>query len=142
MTQSWPPTLTPYIVVADARRAIEWYETVLGARRRGDPYVMPDGTIGHAELGIGNAVLMLADVSRQVPVAAPSGDLHSHTLHLQVADVDAATARAADHDGRVERDPEDQPYGRNSVVVDPFGHRWMFHTPPPGEGHPAPAAGG
>src|SRR5919205_492503 len=53
---AWPPRLTPYIMVADARRAIGWYVEVFGATQRGAPYVDADGTIGHAELGIGDAV--------------------------------------------------------------------------------------
>ena len=46
---AWPPALTPYIVVSDARRAMDWYAEVLGAQRRGEPIVNPDGTIGHAD---------------------------------------------------------------------------------------------
>ncbi|MGH3716874.1 MAG: VOC family protein [Micromonosporaceae bacterium] len=138
----WPPTLTPYVAVPDARRALQWYSDVLGATPRGEPYEMPDGSIGHAEVGIGNAVLMFADSTDGVPVAAPSGGgPHSHTLHLQVADTDATTARAAAHGAQVERQPEDQPYGRVAVIVDPFGHRWMFNTPPAGDGNPAAAPG-
>ncbi|HVT68166.1 MAG TPA: VOC family protein [Trebonia sp.] len=130
---AWPPSLTPYIVVSDARRAIDWYRSVLGAQRRGDPYVNPDGTIGHAELGLGNAVLMLSEPSAlwpDVPVSAPSEGPFSHTLHLDVADVDEMTERARQAGATVEREPADQPYGRGAVVVDPFGHRWMLLRPP------------
>src|SRR5215216_1836010 len=82
---AWPPTLTPYIAVRDARRALDWYPDVFGAERRGEPYVMADGSIGHAELGIGDAVLMLSEGSTQVPVQPPlGGGTFSHTLHLQV----------------------------------------------------------
>ena len=49
---AWPPALTPYIVVSDARRAMDWYVEVFGAQRRGEPHVNADGTIGHAEVGI------------------------------------------------------------------------------------------
>jgi hypothetical protein len=50
---AWPPTLTPYIVVRDARRAMDWYAEVFGAQRRGELHVNADGTIGHAEVGFG-----------------------------------------------------------------------------------------
>jgi uncharacterized glyoxalase superfamily protein PhnB len=131
---AWPPALTPYIVVSDARRAMDWYAEVFGARRRGELYVNADGTIGHAEVSIGDAVLMFAEASDlwpDVPVRAPdSPATFSHTLHLQVDDVDASTERARRGGASVEREPTDQPYGRGSVIVDPFGHRWMLLRPP------------
>jgi uncharacterized glyoxalase superfamily protein PhnB len=131
---AWPPSLTPYIVVSDARRAMDWYVEVFGAQRRGEVYVNADGTIGHAELGIGDAVLMLSEASGlwpDVPVRAPdSPATFSHTLHLQVGDVDGTTERARRGGAAIEREPVDQPYGRGSVIVDPFGHRWMLLRPP------------
>jgi uncharacterized glyoxalase superfamily protein PhnB/catechol 2,3-dioxygenase-like lactoylglutathione lyase family enzyme len=133
---AWPPSLTPYLVVSDARRAMDWYIEVLGAQRRGEPIVNADGTIGHAELGLGDAVLMFSEASDlwpDVPVRAPdSPATFSHSLHLQVDDVDATTERARHSGASVERAPADQPYGRGSVIVDPFGHRWMLLRPPPG----------
>jgi len=131
----WPPTLTPYITVGDARRALDWYTTVFGARRRGEPYVMPDGSIGHAELAIGDAVLMLSEDSDQVPVRSPRTDpgpdrTFSHSLHVQVDDVDRTVDEARRRGAEVEREPGDQPYGRVAVIVDPFGHRWMLNKPP------------
>lgn len=129
-----PPALTPYIMVADARRAIDWYAEVFGARRRGEPWVNPDGTIGHAEISIGAAVLMLSEPSDlwpDVPVQAPDNPAaFSHTLHLEVGDVDQTTERARRAGAAVEREPADQPYGRGAVIVDPFGHRWMLLRPP------------
>jgi len=131
---AWPPALIPYIVVSDARRAMEWYVEVLGAQRRGEPIVNADGTIGHAEVGIGDAVLMFAEASDlwpDVPVRAPdSPATFSHTLHLDVDDVDARTERARRSGASVEREPAEQPYGRSSVIVDPFGHRWSLHRRP------------
>ena len=131
---AWPPALTPYIVVSDARRALNWYAEVFGAQRRGEPYVNADGTIGHAEVGIGDAVLMLSEASSlwpDVPVRAPeSPATFSHSLHLQVEDVDATTERARRSGASVEREPGDQPYGRAAVIVDPFDHRWILLRPP------------
>jgi uncharacterized glyoxalase superfamily protein PhnB len=131
---AWPPALTPYIVVSDARRAMDWYVAVLGAQRRGEPHVNADGTIGHAEVGIGDAVLMFAEASGlwpDVPVRAPDAPAtFSHTLHLEVDDVDGTTERARRGGAAVEREPADQPYGRSAVIVDPFGHRWTLLRPP------------
>ncbi|HEU5473824.1 MAG TPA: VOC family protein [Actinophytocola sp.] len=128
----WPPTLSPYIVVSDARRAVDWYVEVFGATRRGDLFELPDGSIGHAELDVGDAVLMLADESAEVPVRAPEPGTrtHSHSLHVQVDDVDAVTRRAEAAGAAVERAPADAPYGRGSTIIDPFGHRWLLLTPP------------
>lgn len=129
----WGPSLAPYIVVSDARAAMDWYVEVLGATRRGELYENADGTIGHAEVGLGDAVLMFSEASDlypEVPVAAPTGSTHSHTLHLQVGDVDEVTRRAAARGATVERPPVDQPYGRGSVIIDPFGHRWLLLKPP------------
>ena len=142
---AWSPMLTPYIVVSDARRAMDWYVEVFGAQRRGELHVNADGTIGHAEVGIGDAVLMFAEASDlwpDVPVRAPdSPATFSHTLHLEVDDVDASTERARRSGATVEREPADQPYGRGSVIVDPFGHRWMLLRPPARAGVVARPAG-
>lgn len=127
---AWPPTLTPYIVVSDARRAMDWYIEVFSAQRRGEPHVNADGTIGHAEVGVGDAVLMFSEPSDlwpDVPVRAPdSPATFSHSLHLEMDDVDGVTERARRSGASVEREPADQPYGRASVIVDPFGHRWIL----------------
>jgi predicted enzyme related to lactoylglutathione lyase len=140
---AWPPTLTPKIVVSDARRAMDWYIEVFGAQRRGEFHVNADGTIGHAEVGIGDAVLMFAEASDlwpDVPVRAPDSPVtFSHTLHLEVDDVDASTERARRSGARVEREPVDQPYGRGSVIIDPFGHRWTLLRPPARADHARPA---
>lgn len=130
-TIHWPNVLNPYIAVKDARAAIDWYRRVLDATSRGEPYVMPDGSVGHAELAIGDSVLMLAEGSDEVPVQPPdSPSLFSHTLHVQVGDADVVTEKARDAGAAIEREPEDQPYGRVAVFVDPFGHRWMVNEPP------------
>jgi uncharacterized glyoxalase superfamily protein PhnB len=121
--------LTPYLAVRDARAAIAWYGEALGARLIGEAVVMDDDRIGHAELDIAGAVVYLADEYPELGLAAP-GDSRSVTLHLIVADADAAVSRAADAGATVERPPTDLPHGRTGVVVDPFGHRWMLQTAP------------
>jgi len=137
-----PVALTPYIMVSDAQGALDWYADVFGGRRRGELYVNADGTIGHAEVAIGDAVLMLSEPSGlwpDVPVRAPSSPTtFSHSLHLEVGDVDASTERARRNGAAVEREPTDQPYGRSAVIVDPFGHRWILLRPAAQEsGEPA-----
>jgi len=131
------PALTPYLVVSDARRALDWYVEVFGAQHRGEPHVNADGTIGHAEVGIGGAVLMFSEASGlwpDVPVRAPdSPATFSHSLHLEVDDVDGTTERARRGGAAVEREPADQFYGRASVIVDPFGHRWILMRPAAGD---------
>jgi uncharacterized glyoxalase superfamily protein PhnB len=130
-TINWPPAITPHICVKDARAATEWYRKVLDATSRGEPYVMPDGSIGHAELAVGDSVLMLAEGSDEVPVQPPeSPSVFSHSVHIQVDDADATIDRARNAGAAIEREPEDQPYGRVAVFVDPFGHRWMVNQPP------------
>jgi len=131
--QTVSTALTPYIMVSDARRALDWYAGVFGAVRRGEPVVNADGTIGHAEITIGGAALMLAEPSDLwpgVPVRVPENPAtFSHSLHLEVEDVDGTTDRARQAGATVEREPADQFYGRGAVIVDPFGHRWMLTRP-------------
>ena len=134
-TQTTAPTLAPYIVVSDARAALDWYTEVFGARLRGEPHVDSDGTIGHMEADLGNGVLMFAeksDLYPEVPVHAPdSPTTFSHSLHLEVPDVDETVALARRRGARVEREPADQPYGRAATIIDPFGHRWLLQRPRP-----------
>ena len=130
--------LTPYLVVRDARAAISWYTDALGARVVGDPYVMDDDRIGHAELAVGGATLYLADEHPELGLTAPEPARVSVSLHLTVEDVDAAVTRAADAGAVVERVPTDAEYGRTGVVVDPYGHRWMLQTAPAAPAEPRP----
>jgi uncharacterized glyoxalase superfamily protein PhnB len=127
----WGPSLTPYLIVEDGRGALDWYVRVFDAKRRGEPYIMADGSIGHAELAIGDAVLMLAEGVGGTPVAPPSGEqLPSFSLHLQVSDVDATVRRAEAAGATIERRPQDQGYGRVAALLDPYGHRWLLNQPP------------
>jgi predicted enzyme related to lactoylglutathione lyase len=123
--------VTPYLIVDDAQGAIDWYVEVLGARPRGEPIVMADGRIGHAELDLGSDALYLADESPESDVAAPRPDAGATvTLVVETTDVDVAFRRATDGGAVVERPPADYPHGRNAVVRDPFGHRWMISAAP------------
>jgi uncharacterized glyoxalase superfamily protein PhnB len=130
--------LTPYLAVRDARAAIAWYSDALGARLIGDPYVMDDDRIGHAEVEVGGATLYLADAYPELGLVGPEDGRTSVTLHLTVGDADDAVARAAQAGATVERQPADAPHGRTGVVVDPYGHRWMLQTPAPSPAEPRP----
>jgi uncharacterized glyoxalase superfamily protein PhnB len=133
---AWGPDVTPYIGVYDGRRALDWYVEVFEAEQRGEPYVMPDGSIGHAEIGIGDAVVMVAGGAPGAPeVMAPHvepapGILAAYSIFVAVPDVDATIERALAGGASLERPATDEPYGRTGVIRDPFGHRWMVHTPP------------
>ncbi len=136
MTETAPVTapatvrITPYLCVAGAADAIAWYAGVLGAvetvRYTGD-----DGRVGHAEITIGGAQVMLSDEHPEVGVTSPTtlgGTAVS--LHVTVPDVDAVHDRAVAAGARIERPPRDEAYGARSFVMeDPFGHRWMIQTP-------------
>ncbi|MGN8553136.1 UNVERIFIED_CONTAM: VOC family protein [Microbacterium sp. SLM126] len=121
--------LTPYIAVTDARAAIEWYCGVFDATVTVEPMEMPDGRIGHAEFDIGGARVMMADAHPELQCPAPTlGAGSPVTLHLTVADVDAAIERARAVGGLVDREPSDNPgVGRVAVMRDPFGHRWFLN---------------
>lgn len=125
-----PPVaaITPYLCVADAAAALDWYamafEAVETVRYAGD-----DGRIGHAEMLIGGATLMLSDPYPEMAVVPPDPSGSSVALHVNLPDVDAVYARAVAGGATGLREPEDQPYGeRSSAVIDPFGHRWMIQT--------------
>jgi PhnB protein len=123
--------LTPYLCVADARAAIEWYVDVLGAEVTFEPIVMDEGRIGHVELAVGEGRWMMSDEFDSAGVAAPDTSRGaSVSLHLVVDDVDAACARVVASGVMLDRGPEDsEPAGRVAVFRDPFGHRWFLNQP-------------
>ena len=113
----------------DADRALEWYVDVFDARVIGEPIVMDDGTIGHAELLVGDTVFMLADEYPVEGVRSPE-ELggNSVTMMLYVPDVEATFARALAQ-GAIEQRPISSAHGaRMGVLRDPFGHRWFVGT--------------
>ena len=123
--------LTPYLCVADARVAIEWYVDVLGAEVVYDPIVMDDGRIGHVELAVDGARWMMSEEFEDAGVAPPDVSRGSAvSLHLEVADVDALCDRIVASGLALDRGPEDSPpAGRVAVLRDPFGHRWFLNQP-------------
>jgi uncharacterized glyoxalase superfamily protein PhnB len=122
--------LTPYLVVHDARAALAFYAEAFGAVPRGEAYVQDDGRIGHAEVEVAGALVMLADEFPELGLLGPlaRGGV-STTLHLEVPEVDAAVDRAVAAGADLERPAADAAYGRTAVVRDPAGHRWMLQSP-------------
>ena len=123
--------LTPYLCVADARAAVEWYREVLGAEVTYEPIVMPDGRVGHVELVVDGARWMMSEEFESAGVAPPDPSRGNPvSLHLTVADVDVMAARVRAAGVKLDRGPEDSPpAGRVAVFHDPFGHRWFLNQP-------------
>ena len=121
----------PYLAVpvGTGRQALDWYAEVLGARLAGEPITMPDGRMGHAELEIGAGRLYLAEEFPEIGVVAPRPDQATVSLSLQVPDVAETMRRAVARGGRMPRAMYDDYGSRNVTIVDPFGHRWLLHTP-------------
>ncbi|HEY4172642.1 MAG TPA: VOC family protein [Rhodopila sp.] len=122
-------TLTPYLIVDGATRALAWYATAFGARER-MRLPMPGDKIGHAEIEIGDSCFMLADEHPAIGARAPGAFGGSPiSLHLYVPDVDATLARAVSAGATVKNPVEDKFYGdRTGSLVDPFGHVWHIAT--------------
>ncbi len=122
-------TVTPYLIVHDAARAIDFYKKALGAE---ELYRLegPGGRIGHAEVQIGDSRVMLADEHPEFgAVSAQTLGNTPVSLCLYVADVDAAFQRAVAAGAQVLRPVKDQFYGdRSGTFADPFGHKWTIAT--------------
>ena len=121
----------PYLAVpvGTGRQAVDWYVEVFGARPVGEPVLMPDGRVGHAELELAGGSLYLADEFPDIGHTAPTSAGTAVSLSLQVPDVAETTRLAVTRGGRMPRAMYDDHGSRNATVVDPFGHRWLLHTP-------------
>lgn len=123
--------VTAYLCVKGAAEAIAFYARAFGATER-YRITMPDGRIGHAEITIGQSVLMLSDEAPELGVLSPlSRGGTSTSFVIEVEDADVAFQRALDAGARVDRPLKDEPYGRGVWLFDPFGHRWHLTTPNP-----------
>jgi PhnB protein len=122
-------TVTPYLIVKDAARAIEFYKKAFGASEL-MRLVMPGGKVGHAEIKIGNSPIMLADEFPEMDIRGPQalgGTPVGILLYLD--DVDARFSQAIAAGATVDRPVKDQFYGdRSGTLVDPFGHKWTIAT--------------
>jgi len=122
-------TITPYMTVRDAARAIEFYKQAFGAKEKG---VMkgPEGKVMHAELVIGDSTIMLADEFPEFGSLSPQSIGGSGTgLHIYIEDVDSAFDRAVQAGATVEMPVADMFWGdRYGKLRDPFGHKWSIGT--------------
>jgi PhnB protein len=119
----------PYLAVDDAKEAIKYYEKAFGAKER-TRMEAPDGSIGHAELEIGGAVVMLSDPFPQGTTRSPKelGGT-SVSVMIYVEDVDAFVKKAVDEGATVTMEVSDQFWGdRFGSIQDPFGHQWSIAT--------------
>jgi PhnB protein len=122
-------TVTPYLTLDDATAAIEFYKDAFGATER-VRMEAPDGSIGHAELQIGDSILMLADVTPQSSTKPPSelGGT-SAGVFLYVEDVDKVVAQATKAGAVVTQEVADMFWGdRFGSLRDPYGHVWSVAT--------------
>jgi PhnB protein len=122
-------TVSTYLAVDDAARAIEYYEKAFGAKElvRMDA---PGGKIGHAELEIGDSRIMLSDPFPQASTRPPNelGGA-SASVFMYVEDVDAVVKRAVDAGAKVTMEVADQFWGdRFGTITDPFGQVWSIAT--------------
>jgi PhnB protein len=123
------PRVTPYLYIDGARAAINFYANVLGAVER-MTMPGPGDRVGHAELTIGDSVIMLADEFPDMGARGPRSIGGTPVaLHVYVEDVDATFDRAIKAGATALRPVEDKFYGdRGGEFEDPFGHRWSIAT--------------
>lgn len=114
-------TVTPFIIATGAGELIDFIVNAFGAVER-MRMPGPDGTVAHAEVAIGDSVIMLSDGSAEFPPAPV-------TFMVYVEDVDTAFARAVAAGGIVTQEPQDQFYGdRTGMLKDRWGNSWSLAT--------------
>ncbi|HEX2023996.1 MAG TPA: VOC family protein [Acidimicrobiales bacterium] len=123
------PVVSPYLCVDGATAAIQFYGEVLGATER-MRMPAPGGKVGHAELQIGDSLIMVSDEFPEMGQLSPRSVGGSPVvISVYVDDVDGVFERAQQAGAEVVRPPEDQFYGdRAAQFNDPFGHRWSVAT--------------
>ena len=122
-------SISPYLVTRGADRAIEFYKKAFGAKEL-NRMPGPDGKVMHAEIRIGDSVVMLSDEFAQMKYSTPqAGVTPLQQLMLYVEDVDAVFNQAIAAGARSLMPPEDMFWGdRYGKLVDPFGHQWALAT--------------
>jgi PhnB protein len=121
--------ITPRLVVRDGGGAIDFYRRGFGAEVLGEPFHGPNGELIHAELRIGDSVVMLTEDAADGPVASPDrvGGMVTCVMSMYFEDVDAAWDRAVGAGAEVIFPLEDHFYGeRGGRLRDPFGQHWML----------------
>ena len=120
--------VTPSLVVKGAKEAIKFYSEAFGATERAR-FSGSDDTIAHAEIEIGDSVIIVEDVYPGSNTKAPSlaDDVVSSFLFIYVNDVDKTIEKAVELGAKLKRPPQDQFYGdRDGYIIDPFGHGWTI----------------
>ena len=122
-------SITPYLIVNQASKAIEFYKKVFGAKEA-MRMSKPDGKIGHAELRIGDAKIMLADEFPEMDARSPNAFGGSPVgIHLYIKNVDAVIEKALSKGAKLLRPAETMFYGdRSGAIEDPYGHKWYVST--------------
>jgi PhnB protein len=122
-------TASPYLIVANASAAVEFYRTAFGATTK-RCLSMPNGKVMHAEILIGDSIVMLADEFPSHQAFSPKHFGGSPVfLVLYLEDADAVYAQALAAGAIALRPMGDQPFGdRSGTICDPFGHRWTLTT--------------
>ena len=122
-------TVQPYLIVDGAAKALAFYKAAFGAKER-MRMAAPGGKIGHAEIEIGDCIVMLADEAPNWDAYAPAKYGGSPvSLMIYVANVDAVVKKAIAAGGKLTREVKDQFYGdRSGAVEDPFGQHWHIAT--------------
>jgi PhnB protein len=115
------PRVSPYLIVKDCAKTIEFIKYVFGAEER-EKMTLPDGAINHAEVAIGNSVIMMGKAAEHHPP-------QTTMLYIYVEDTDAAYKRALELGAESVMEPADQFYGdRNAGVNDIDGTNWWIST--------------
>jgi PhnB protein len=121
--------ITPALVVSGGNQAIDFYRDVFGATER-MRFPGPGGTVAHAEIEIGDSVVIVEDASPYMGTQPPpaEGLPGSPTfLYIYVEDVDATIARAVELGATLKRAAQNQFYGeRDAFIIDPYGHGWTI----------------
>jgi PhnB protein len=122
-------SVTPYLIVDEGTKALDFYAKAFGAKER-MRMPAPGGRIGHAEITIGDSVIMLADEAPEMGARAPRAFGGSPVgIHIYVPDVDATVQAAMAEGAKLLAPVEDKFYGdRSGSVEDPFGHKWYVAT--------------
>jgi PhnB protein len=122
-------TVAPYLAIKNAASALEFYKHAFGAIET-YKLIIPDGRVGHAEIRLGDSLIMLADEFPEFGGKAPESLGGSPvSIHLYVEDVDAFVKKAVAAGARELKPVADQFYGdRSGQLQDPFGHLWWVAT--------------
>jgi len=122
-------TVAPYLAIKNAVSALEFYKKAFGATET-YKLIIPDGRLGHAEIRLGDSLIMLSDEFPEFGGKAPEALGGSPvSIHLYVEDVDAFVKRAVAEGARVLKPVADQFYGdRSGQLEDPYGHLWWVAT--------------